>query len=450
MRPTSRRRFLQTTGTAAAAATLSAPLVHAGEDNTIRLALIGCGGRGTGAAFNALSVGDGPVQLYAMADAYADRLAGSFHELHKSYCCESPQFHVPDDRKFVGFDAYKQAMDCLRPGDVAILTTPPAFRWPMFRYAIEKGLNVFLEKPVTVDGPSARRMLELNELAKAKNLKVGVGLMCRHCASRQELYDRIHAGEIGDLVSFRSYRQVADGGLIGPRPEGMSELEHQIRNFHGFFWASGGVFMDFMIHNIDECCWMKDAWPVKAQGNGARTYRGDKVDQNFDNYAIEYVFPDGTRLHVYTRNIPGCRQEFASYVHGTKASAVVSTAVHTPAKCRIYSGQDVTRKADLVWAFPQPEPDPYQLEWVHLLRAIREDTPYNEVERGVKASLVTAMGRMACHTGQWVTFDEMLNHPHEFAPEVDALTADSTAPLLVDASGHYPWPEPGIKTDREF
>jgi predicted dehydrogenase len=448
-----RRSFLAAASAVGAASALSGvaiPSVHAGEDNTIRLALIGCGGRGTGAADNALSVRDrGPVQLVAMADVFEDKLNRSVDTLSKSH---SDTFDVPPDRRFLGFDGYQKAMDCLKPGDIAILTTPPAFRALMFERAIEKGLNVFMEKPVTVDGPTARKMLGLAELADQKGTKAAVGLMCRHCDARTELIKRIRDGAIGDLIAFRSYRQGNGGGLVGPKPDDMTELMYQIRGFHGFLWASGGVFMDYMIHNIDECCWVKDAWPVSAQGDGGRTFRDDKVDQNFDNYSIDYTYPDGTKLFVYTRHMPGCRQEFASYVHGTKGSAVISTAVHTPAKCRIYKGQDVTKKADLVWAFPQPEPSPYQLEWDHLIAAIRDNTPYNEVKRGVEASVVTALGRMACHTGQELTYDEVLNHEHQFAPGIAALTSpDSPAPLQMEpGQSIYPQPLPGIKKDREF
>jgi predicted dehydrogenase len=447
----SRRSFLHASAALSAASALngwSVPLVHAGQDSTIRLALIGCGGRGTGAVGDAFSTADqGPVQLVAMADVFEDRLAQSYDYLSKEH---SDKLAVPPEQKFLGFDAYKHAMDCLQPGDVAILTTPPAFRWVMFTYAIEKGLNVFMEKAVTVDGPTSRRMLALADKASEKNLKVGVGLMCRHCAARHELLARIRENALGDLITFRSYRQGGPAGMIGPKPDDISELLYQVRNFHGFFWGSGGVFVDYMIHNIDECCWFKGAWPVKAQGSGGRVYREDKVDQNFDNYSIEYVFADGTRLFTSTRFIPGCRQEFASYIHGSKASAVLSTSMHTPARCRIYKGQDVANPADLAWAFPQPEPNPYQLEWRDLVDAIRHDKPYNEARRGVEASLVAAMGRMAVHTGQDITFDDMLNSEQEFAPDIDKLTYDSPAPVQLAASGIYPTPQPGMLKDREY
>jgi predicted dehydrogenase len=366
-----------------------------------------------------------------MADVFADRLSRSHTHLQRAH---TRQVEAPPDRQFLGFDAYRRAMDCLRPGDVVILTTPPAFRWVHFTYAIAKRLNVFMEKPITVDGPTTRKMLRLADESERAGLMVGVGLMCRHCAARQELYDRIKRGQIGDIVTLRAYRMQGPSGTAGPRPPDMTELVYQIRKFHSFMWASGGLFMDYLIHNIDECCWMKDAWPVKAQGSGGRLYRGNNIDQNFDHYNIEYVFADGTRLIVCGRNIPGSHQEFASYAHGTRGSAVISTRVHTPARCRIYRGHNITAD-DMAWAFPQPEPNPYQTEWEHLMTAIRQNRPYNVVRRGAEASHVTAMGRMAVHTGQIVTRDDILEHEHEFGPDVDKLTMSSPAPLRLGTDG---------------
>ncbi len=449
---TTRREFVKQSGRVAAAGSLlsmALPRVHAGEDNTIRIVLVGCGGRGTGAAANALSTKTGPVKLVAMADVFPNKLQPSHKNLREKF--GDQMVDVPEDQKFIGFDGYRKAIDCLRPGDVAIFATPPAFRWVHFGYAIEKGVNVFMEKPTTVDGPSTRKMLKLAEASVAKNLKVGVGLMCRHCQAREELHERIQSGEIGDILLLRAYRMQGPIGsaFVDPPAGDMSELLYQIKNFHGFLWASGGCYSDFLIHNIDECCWMKDAWPVKAQGSGGRHYRDDKVDQNFDHYSVEYTFADGSKLELNGRNIPGCHNEFASYAHGTKGLAVISTASHTPAKCRTYNGQNMD-SGKLAWAFPAPEPNPYDLEWEHLLTAIRSDQPYNEAKRGAEASLVTSMGRMACHTGKVITFDQILNHKHEFAPDVDKLTMDSAAPLQRMANGKYPIPLPGLSTEDEY
>ena len=449
----SRRQFLKTSGQAVTVSTLVAAAgsqVHAAEDNTIRVALVGCGGRGTGAALNALSVENGPIKLVALADVFDYRLESTFTSLsgHKDV---GSKVDVPDDQKYIGFDGYKKALDCLRPGDVIILATPPAFRWVHFTEAIERGVNVFMEKPVTVDGPTSVRMLELNKKALEKNLKVAVGLMCRHCEARQELFERIQNGEIGDVNYLRAYRMTGPtGSAAAPPNDGeLSELLYQIKNFHGFLWLSGGAVSDFLIHNIDESCWMKNDWPVSALGMGGRHYRGDSVDQNFDNYSMEYTFADGTKLMVDGRTIPGCKREFASYAHGTKGLAVISTASHTPAKCRIYSGQKMD-KDKLVWSFPQPERNPYQLEWNDLIAAIREDKPYNEVERGVMASAVTSMGRMAAHTGQEITLEKFMSNKHEFAPGIDTLTLDSEAPLQANGEGKYNVPMPGLVKKREY
>jgi predicted dehydrogenase len=296
-------------------------------------------------------------------------------------------------------------------------------------------------------------MFKLGEESVLRNTKVGVGLMCRHCVVRQELFDRIQSGQIGDVELLRAYRvkgiEAKEFSL--PKPDGISELLYQIQRFHSFLWASGGCYSDFLIHNIDECCWMKNSWPVQAKGYGGRHYRGAFIDQNFDHYNIEYTFADGAKLYLQGRNIPGCDQEFASYCQGTRGSAVISTSGHTPAMSRIYSGQTIN-KSDLVWHGPpaKQEPDPYQVEWEDLMTAIRQDKPYNEVRRGAEASLVTAMGRMAAHTGRVVTHDELLNSEHELAPDVDKLTMASPAPVVASADGKYPVPMPGQKGRREY
>jgi predicted dehydrogenase len=413
------------------------------------VALVGCGGRGNGAAADALNVKNGPIKLVAMADVRERPISRGYRELSGRF---DKQVDVPDDRRFVGFDAYKKAMDCLKPGDVVILATPPVFRWVHFRYAIDKGLNVFMEKPVSVDAPTSVKMFKLGEESVKKNRKVGVGLMCRHCRARGEMHDRIKDGAIGDLTMMRAYRMA--GRTASESTERMpddeeSELLWQIRRFHAFLWLSGGAFSDFLIHNIDEACWMKNAWPVKAHATGGRHYRGDNVDQNFDTYSVEYTFADGAKLFLDGRTVEGCYGEHSTYVHGTKGSGIVSIDGHMPSKCRLFKNQDM-REANIAWAFGKPEPNPYQMEWDDLIAAIREDKPYNETERGTEASLQCVLGRMAAHTGQVITRDEVLKVPHEFAPNADKLTLDGPSPLAADSDGKYPIPRPGKVKDREY
>jgi predicted dehydrogenase len=449
---TTRREFLAHTGRFAVATTIvsaATPWVHASEDNTIRVALVGCGGRGNGAAADALNVKNGPIQLVAMADVMPDRVANGYGNLSGRF---GKQVDVPEDRRFIGFDGYQKAMDCLKPGDVVILATPPVFRWVHFKYALDKGLNVFMEKPVSVDAPTSAKMFMLGAESVKRNQKVGVGLMCRHCRARGEMFGRIRDGDIGDLTMMRAYRMAGRTAKEStPRkPENeASELLWQIKWFHAFLWLSGGSFSDFLIHNIDEACWMKDAWPVKAHATGGRHYRGDNVDQNFDTYSVEYTFADGAKLFLDGRTIDGCYGEHSTYVHGTKGSGIVSESGHMPSKCRLYKNQDM-RQANIAWAFGKPEPNPYQMEWDDLIAAIRADKPYNETQRGTEASLQAVLGRMAAHTGQVITRDDVLNVKHEFAPNADKLSLDSPSPLASDAEGKYPIPQPGKVKDREY
>ena len=459
---TSRREFLKTTGKLAATSALAGvalPHVHAAEDNTLQVALVGCGGRGTGAAGNALTTSKlGPIKLIAMADVVEPKLKGSYDALNKDY---SSQIDVPPERKFIGFDGYQKAMDCLKPGDIAIFTTPLAFRWVHFTYAIQKGLNVFMEKPLTADGPTSRRMISLAEQASAKNLKVGVGLMSRHSRALQELHQRIQDGEIGDLILLRGYRMHGPVGSAFSekwpgKPKEPSELIWQIKHFHSFIWASGGCFSDFYIHHIDHLCWMKNAWPVKAHALGGRHYKlnGDGnpyVDQNFDSYSVEYTFADGSKFIMDGRCNVGAVPMYFSHAQGSKGMAIVSNNGDCGLPSSTYKGQtpDPTNR---IWVseISKDQQDPYTNEWMELVSAIRNNRPYNEVKRGVEASLVTSMGRYAAHTGQEITYEDFYNHEHEYAPGVDKLTMDSDAPLKADADGKYPIPMPGIVKNREY
>ena len=450
---TTRREFIKTTSRIAAASALAGvalPHVHAAGSGLIQVALVGCGGRGTGAASQALATKGGPIKLVAMADVFEQKLSNSFDSVTKE---RGDKVDVPQDRKFIGFDGYKKAMDCLKPGDIVILTTPPAFRWVHFAYAIEKGLNVFMEKPVTVDGPSTRKMLKLAEEATAKNLKVGVGLMSRHSRALQELQKRIQDGEIGDIICMRGYRMHGPVGSAFQTkwPGNPSELLWQVRNFHGFLWASGGCYSDFYIHVIDHLCWMKNAWPVKVQAVGGRHYKQTSdgvpyVDQNFDAYSAEYIFEDGARMIMDGRCMNGCNDIYNSYAHCSKGSAIVSKSGDCGAPSMTFKGQNPQR-SNMLWTsqVPAGQQDPYQNEWDDLMDAIRNDKPYNEAKRGAEASLVTSMGRMAAHTGLEITFQAMLDCEHEFAPGLDKFTKDSPAPVTADANGMYPQPQPGRK-----
>ncbi|MCC6428677.1 MAG: Gfo/Idh/MocA family oxidoreductase [Phycisphaerales bacterium] len=460
-----RREFLNDATGITAATLLGARAfgaVHIGGSDTIQVALVGCGSRGAGAAVNALSVKRGPVKLVAMSDVFEDKVKSS-HEAITEALRESPDkalisgLDASPEKRFVGFDGYRHAMDCLRPGDVVILATPPAFRWVHFTYAIEKGLNVFMEKPICVDGPTGKRMLELAERSRQKDLKVAVGLMSRHSRAMQELAKRVQDGELGEIISQYGYRMQGSIATFRspPKPDGVTDLEYQLRRFHSFLWASGGGFNDFFIHHIDHIGWMKGAWPVKAQGIGGRHYRSrdgvSYIDQNFDSYAVEYTYADGTKFMFDGRNIDGCQERFQSYMHGTKGSAIVSAYSDCGAPSRIYSRHDFSPQS-LVWTskVAPTESNPYQNEWEDFVGAIRDGQAYNEAKYGIEASLVCNMGRMSAHTGREITFQEMLDCRHEFAPDLEWLTLGSAAPLLAGADGRYPVPQPGILTDREY
>ena len=457
--PISRRELGKRVGQIAAASALAGvaiPAVHAaGAEGTVQIALIGCGGRGTGAAGDALRARGVRAKLIAMADAFEDRLKTSFGSLSRDEGLKE-KIDVSPEHKYIGFEAYKQAMDALSPGDVAIFATPLAFRWVHFQYAIQKGLNVFMEKPLSADGDQSRKLLKLAEEAQAKNLKVGVGLMSRHAKPLIELHDRISNGEIGDIVMMRGYRMHGPAGTFKsvPKPKDMSDLEYQVRRFHSFLWAGGGCMSDFNIHIIDHLCWMKNAWPVKAMGVGGRHYKFSDdgkpfVDQNFDSYGIEYTFADGSKLMFDGRYMDKAEPQYYSFIHGSKGCAIASRNGDCGPPSSIYKGQSPDVKENRLWQSTNST-NPYQNEWNDLMDAIVNNKPYNEVKRGVEASLVTSMGRAAAHIGKEITFDEMLNSQHAFAPDADKLTdKNSPSPLPSDAKGMYPQPEPG-KKKREY
>jgi predicted dehydrogenase len=449
---TTRRDFLRTTAGAAAAATLAVPAVHAAEENTIKIALVGCGGRGSGATANALST-KGPVKLWAMADAFQPRLKASLKALGGQF---ATQVEVPPGRQFVGLDAYQKAIDAVAPGGVVLLATPPAFRPIHFEYAVQKGCHVFMEKSFAVDAPGVRRVLRAGELATRKNLKVAGGLMWRHDAARQEVIQRIHDGAIGEVILLRTYRMHGPWGLH-TRPAGMRELEYQLTYWLNFTWAGNGFLAEAMVHNIDVCCWAKNAWPIAAQGQGGRLAL-TQPGQWYDHYNVEYFFADGTRLLAQGRHMNYCWDIYSDFAHGTKGSAVImeSLAATNP---RIYRSQLQTRENE-TWRYRdrQPNPyepggrpfenlrqsgNPYQVEHDLLFDAIRQDKPYNEAQRCAMAAMAAIMGRMAAYSGQRVAWEQALSSNLELAPGLESYTWDSTPPVLPDKQGRYPIPIPG-------
>jgi predicted dehydrogenase len=434
----SRRAFLRQSGGALAGAALTSafPLgIHAAETHTIKIALVGCGGRGTGAAANALST-RGPTKLWAVADAFQDRLESSLKQLTGRFAA---QVDVPPERRYAGLDGFRRAIDSLDRGDVVLLATPPAFRPIHFEYAVNKGVHVFMEKSFAVDAPGIRRVLRVAQLAREKNVKVACGLMWRHDPPREEVIQRIHDGAIGDLVTLRTYR-MHDAVGISPKPPGVSELSHQIRHYNNFTWLNAGFFVDWLIHNIDVCCWAKNAWPISAQGMGGRSVRTEP-DQMFDHYMVEYTFADGAKLFAQARHINRCYGLFSDVVHGTRGSAVIMQDL-AAAKPRIYKNQHQVR-AQEVWRYQGPEPDAYQVEHDLFFKGIREDLPYNEAERGATACMVAILGRMAVYSGQLLTYAQALASTVELAPGLDHLTWDSPAPAQPNAQGQYELPKPG-------
>ncbi|MHB8897132.1 MAG: Gfo/Idh/MocA family protein [Thermoguttaceae bacterium] len=437
----SRRQFLQRSAAMAASAALAStltPRVHAGENNTIRLALIGCGGRGSGAVGNAMASEFGPVKLHAMADVVEDRLVGAHKALSKAF---PDRVDVPKERQFVGFKAYKDAIDSLSPGDVAMLTSFAYVRPMQLEYAVSKGINVFMEKSFAPDAPGLHRLMKAGEEAEKKNLKIAAGLQCRHSVNRQELIKRIRAGEMGDLQLIRAYRIHPVGGM-GPKPEGQDELLWQIRNFVRFFWVSGGLFAEMNIHQIDEICWLKDAYPVAAQGIGGRSFNCSDRGQGFDAISIEWTFPDGTKATDGVRWLGGhCFQEFATYAHGTKCAAQFSGNIHA-GTTRIYKDQRI-QDDNIAWEAPPEKYNPWDAEWNVLLSNIRNDKPQNEVKRAAMSNFADLMGRAAVNSGKIITWDEMYNSKFQFFPNIDDLDYDSEPPVKAGPDGFYPSPIPG-------
>jgi predicted dehydrogenase len=434
--PSSRRDFLKTTSGALAGAALTGAIVtraYAADRNTIEIVLVGCGGRGTGAAANALLT-EGPTSLVAMADVFENRLSSSLRNLSKQF---GRQVDVPEGRRFLGMDAYMKAIDLVAPGGVVLLATPPAFRPIHLEYAVAKGCHVFMEKSFAVDAPGVHRVLKAGKQAQKKNLKIAGGLMSRHYVPLERAVEQLHKGVIGDLITCWAYREHDPVGFKPKTPD-VTEMGHQIRNYHSYTWVNGSFLLDWLIHNLDVCCWCKDAWPISAQGQGGRQVRSHP-DQLFDHYSVEYTFPDGTRMQAQGRHMDNCWGFFGDIIHGTKGSAVLGEGIKQP---RIFKDY-LQKREHQIWFYEGPRHNAYQHEHDLLFDAIRKDQPYNETERCAYAAMTGILGRMAAESGQKITWEQAMASDLVLAPGLESFTMDSDPPVMPDENGRYPVAMPG-------
>ena len=423
-----RRAFLARSSAVLGASVLARGALAAprgSSDDVLRLALVGCGGRGTGAAAQALSTA-GPVRLVAMADAFQDRLDASLSELEKIFPAESGRLDVPPERRFVGFDAFARAIEA--DVDVVVLATPPGFRPQHLAHVVAHGRHAFVEKPVAVDAPGVRQVLAAGLLAREKGLKLGIGLQRHHERRYLETVRRLKEGAIGELLFYRCYWNGA-GVWVNPRQPGQSEMEYQMRNWYYFNWLCGDHIVEQHIHNLDVCNWIEGATPALAQGQGGREVRrGPDHGEIFDHHAVEYTYPSGRKLFSQCRHIEGCWNSVSEHAHGTHGSADVSAGL-----IRWNDGG--------IWQFEDEDPNPYQTEHDALFRAIREDLPHDEVENGAHATMTAILGRMATYGGQEVGWEAALASELSLAPS--AYAWDAAPPTLPDAAGSYPVARPG-------
>ena len=425
----SRRDFLKsssavTAGTALAGSLSIARSAHAAGDDVIKVALIGAGGRGTGAAGQQLSV-DKKVKLIAVADAFENRANGSLNTLKKRF---ADQVDVPQDRVFVGLNAYKDAIatDC----DLVVLATPPGFRPMQYAAAIEAGKHVFMEKPCCVDAPGYKELIRASKLADEKNLLVGVGLQRRHEPKYMETIKRVHDGAIGKVLFTRVYWN-GSGIWNRGRAEGMSEIEYQVHNWYHFCWVSGDNIGEQHIHNIDIGNWVQgDQHPVKANGMGGCTtrYVGDNkgTGQIFDHHFVEFTYENGAKMYSQCRHMRGCFGGVSEAAHGTKGTSTCSGRI---------AGQNE-------WRFTGKGVSGHQQEQTDLIATLRAGKRYNEGYYGANSSMTAAMGRIANYSGKEILWDELLAKGKSEMPA--ELSWDAEAPVTKGADGQYPIPIPGI------
>jgi len=379
------------------------PGAWAGGSDTIRVGVIGCGGRGTGAAANVLSAAPG-VKLVAMGDAFRDRLEASKAELLKDPKL-APMIEVTPERSFVGLDAFEKVI--ATDADYIILATPPGFRPEHLKAAVAAGKNVFTEKPLAVDGPGIRSVLETYEQAKAKNLAIVGGTQRRHGNGYIETMKRVHDGAIGELQAARCYWN--QGALWNkPRQPEWSDLEWQMRNWLYFTWLSGDHIVEQHIHNLDVMNWAMDAHPVKALGLGGRQVRtGPEWGHIFDHFSVDYEYPNGAHLLSMCRQIPGTEGRVGEDLQGTLGACATSQ----DAKRYVITGKNAWRL--------DPEKvvvDPYVQEHTDLIASIRAGQPLNELKTVAESTLTAIMGRMSAYTGQSVTWEQALGSKLALVP----------------------------------
>ncbi|HVV01265.1 MAG TPA: Gfo/Idh/MocA family oxidoreductase [Verrucomicrobiae bacterium] len=427
-----RRNFLKTASTAVAGTSLLGTLsiersAFAASTDTLKLALIGCGGRGSGAADQALST-EGPVKLVAMADVFKDRLENSLNSLKGKH---ADRVDVPEDRQFIGWDAYKQA---IAAADVVILATPPGFRPMLFEEAVRQGKHIFAEKPVATDPPGIRRFLAAAEESKKKNLKVVIGLQRHYDEGYRETIQRLHDGAIGDIVAMRCYwdgqppwvRRRAD--LEQQAGRKLTEMEYQMRNWYYFVWLCGDHIVEQHIHNIDVINWVKKGYPVRAQGHGGCEVRkGPDYGQIFDHHAVEFEYADGSRCFSYCRHINGCWDSVSEHVIGTKGTSDVNSHII---------------RAEHPWRFKKAgKKNPYQVEHDELFAAIRNDKPINDAERGAMSTMTAILGRLSTYSGKMIEWDDAIKSNLTDFP--DKLAWDAAPKPAPDANGLYQRAVPG-------
>ncbi|MDF1812777.1 MAG: Gfo/Idh/MocA family oxidoreductase [Verrucomicrobiales bacterium] len=427
-----RRKFVQGSTVAAAVSAFPAGVEAAGPSpDKLRIALIGCGGRGTGAAAQALAADD-RAELWAMGDIDQKAIDRSREVLKKN--ADEKRVNLAPEREFTGLDAIDRIVE-MPEIDVVILTTPPGFRPFHFEAAVQAGKHVFMEKPVAVDGPGVRKILQGAAEAKAKNLKVGVGFNRRHSPIHHEVISRLHDGIIGDIPWIQIFNCRSDVNKRNPREAGMTELEFQVKNWYYFTWLSGDFSVEQSVHEYDVVRWIKnEANPVKCQGQGGRLVRtGPMNGQIYDHFSIDYEFADGSNVTTQHRHIPKCWSWFGEKIHGTKGSAELSfkrNGIITPSDpdAKGFRGKETGNS--------------YELEHVALFNAIREGREFNEAERGAYGSLFAIMGRMAAYTGKEVTWESALNSTEQIA--INPKSWDDIPPLLPDENELYRVPKPGV------